>query len=289
MLVPCASPLPRQFSALWAGLFAISCACASALSCRSIAEPGFPSDAIPMRPPRPYAFWWQLTESCSARTAAFDNVRWYVVPNAAAIDVQGQRYGGYWFSKNNSIAMAGKKVLDAQLVRHEMLHALVGALHARDDFLIACGGIVACDQACLTDVGGPSVPDSAAPAIPLSTLNINVHVVPSSPSVSGDSGWVAITVSARNPLETGAWATLSPVPGNTAYAVTFGYDIVSCRPACAPGSRGEYEFLKGSRFGFMRQSTRRLTFDVRLDTGTYAIRGIFNADTTAAVMLSVAP
>jgi len=196
------------------------------IECASITDPPFPAGAVAMRPPRAYALWWQLTESCSNRSGVLDRIRWYLVPGSTSITVGGHQYQGFWFPQSSVIVLAGKEVLDGQLVRHEMLHALTGPLHARQYFIDACGGVVACDEECIIDAGGPAgTPDTTASVVPVSVVVASSHTDPASPSLAHDSGWVAITVSARNPRPAGVWALLSPIPGNPAYSATFGYDI----------------------------------------------------------------
>lgn len=101
------------------------------LSDQDITTP-MPPGAIRIQAPRPYAFWWQMTEACSGRTGDIADIRWFVVPNADSFAVHGKQYNGYWF-ENNSIVIASTHRLVGQLVRHEMLHALL----ARDEERVA--------------------------------------------------------------------------------------------------------------------------------------------------------
>ena len=110
-------------------------------------------------PPSIYRQWWTLTERCAGRQASFDDVSWYVVPNAETLPgtngLNGLSYG-------DRIVLAGANdgTAAGDLVRHEMLHAILGsgvAGHPRDMFVGRCAGVVVCVAECLTD-GGPAPP-----------------------------------------------------------------------------------------------------------------------------------
>jgi len=227
-----------------------------------------------------------MTEACSGRQGDFSAIHWFVVPNATTFEVRGEQYSGYWFG-DNSIVIASRQLLSGQLVRHEMLHALIGPGHSRA-FLDACGGVVACEEECLTEAGGLPVLDSTASAAPVSTLQTELQVQPANPSLSGDSGWVALSVLVHTPKEANVRATLAPIPGVPSYSATFGYDVASCQSTCT-GSMGSYFFVAGTVYDFTRGATRRYVFDVRLAPGTHVVRGIFNVDTTVAATFIVRP
>lgn len=239
-----------------------------------------------MTPPRPYASWWATTEACSERQGRFDDVEWYVVPDAKSFSVRGKDYNGVWY-ESNAIVIAGGSLLDGKLVRHEMLHALNRGDGHSKDFVTRCGGIVACVNDCAAEAGEPDMPAATAPEIPTSGLELVLGVSPGDPSVARDSGWVVIQVSVRNNTTADAWARLAPMADAFA-SETFGY-FVECVPSCGREFLSRYDFIWDSRFGLPARAVRRAAFDVRLPAGTYAIRGTFNTDTTSAVTVVVRP
>jgi hypothetical protein len=267
-------------SEAFASLFA-----AGVLSCGGITEPPFPANAVPMQPPRVYAMWWQLTQTCSGITADFASVRWYVVPNVSQISVDGHQVQGYWWSSGNRIAVVGSQLLQGQLVRHEMLHALTGPEHTHKYFIDKCGGVVACEADCVTEAGDTPPPPVDAPTVNASVLSVETSVQPPDASISTDSGWVGITVTARNIQTLPVWVRMTPVaPGSPAVA-TFGYVVECISGGCGGGD--EYRYLIADKVGFSAGQVRRYLFDRRLEPGTYALRGFFNVDTISTATFQI--
>jgi hypothetical protein len=258
-------------------------------ACESPLEPGLPSGAIAMHAPKPYDFWWKLTEACSGKTGTISTISWYYVPGVSEFELGGTKFVGYWFQNSNSIVLAGTAILHGQVVRHEMLHALTGSgAHVRAYFVDACGGVVACDDFCAREAGVPAVPDTTAPEMPVSALDLESAVQPSSPSLMADSGWVAISESVQNASSGDAWFRLSPVDSGSAYSATFGY-IVNCVAACQGGGGSGYAYVESHRFGLLANATKRYVFDFQLLPGTYGIRATFNDDTTGETLVTVTP
>src|SRR3954468_22975224 len=103
----------------WAACFLLS---PSMESCaRSSALPTVPANAVALVPPPAYSLWWQLTEECSGRTGDLNRIRWYVVPSAQHLRINGLPADGYW--RGDTIVLADSAKLAGSLVRHEMLHA----------------------------------------------------------------------------------------------------------------------------------------------------------------------
>ena len=191
--------------------FMLGCACAAtvAVACTDLTYP-LPDGAIQWTPPARFALWWRMTESCSGRQGDLRAVRWYVVPNATSIDVDGQQVHGETIG--NRIVLADSHRLDGPLVRHEMLHALLGVGgHPRDAFLVACNDVVACEGACETEAGGRPAPLEGATELAPRDLVTRVDVVPRPPAASQDSGAVAVIVSITNPRATPVWVRI-PTP-----------------------------------------------------------------------------
>src|SRR5215471_5613151 len=108
-------PLFRRAAALVASV---------AWGCTNLVEPPLPSGAVPMAMPPQYALWWRLTERCAAQSSDLDRISWYIVPGAKDLgpsDIQGE-----YFPLSHRIVVAGRYVADGPLVRHEMLHAILG-------------------------------------------------------------------------------------------------------------------------------------------------------------------
>lgn len=229
--------------------------------------------------------WWQLTEACSGVTGDFASVRWYEVPHASQIVVDGRAVQGYWWSEDNRIVLASSEVLQGQLVRHEMLHALTGAGHSHEYFIKRCGGVVVCEADCLTEAGDTPDPPIDAPTINPSELSVESSVVPSDALISTDSGWAAITITARNTQAVPVWVRMTPVAPGEPAAANFGYDFRCISGGCGGG--GEYDYVYADKVGFAAGQTRRLVFDRQLEAGTYSLRGFFNVDTTSATTFQI--
>jgi hypothetical protein len=235
------------------------------VSCGEITGP-FPQGAVLIDPPRVYEMWWRLTESCSGITGDYSHVRWFQVPNASEILVNGRPYQGYWTQAQDRIVI-------------EMLHALTGEHHTHEYFMDKCGGVVACQEECLTEAGDAPPPPADAPTIDVSDLTVESHLMSSDPSIASDTGWAAITITARNPRNEPVWVSLRSVAPTETASATFGYDSRCISGEC--GGDGGYNFIWENRIGFAAGQTRRFVFDRVVRAGTYAFRGFFNADTRA--------
>jgi len=114
-------------------------------NCHSPTEP-LPGGAVPLSPPpASYRTWWQEVEACSGRIGNFEAISWYYVPNVGVFTAgTNPNVDGYWQPYHHSITLAGFKVNDAYLVRHEELHAILQtADHPAEYFVNKCGSIVA--------------------------------------------------------------------------------------------------------------------------------------------------
>jgi hypothetical protein len=174
------------------------------LGCQSPVDPPLQADAQAFSALPVYARWWAVTQACSGRSGAFGAITWYVVPGARSIsDGTTNDLSGYWSRGSNRIVLAGDAQRDGNIVRHEMLHALLRvAGHPRAAFLEGCGGLVECREACVADAGPPSPADPAALRITADALEVQVTVVPAQPSRAIDEGIFSVTVRVRNPAPT---------------------------------------------------------------------------------------
>jgi hypothetical protein len=75
-------------------------------------------------PPPIYQEWWAKTEECSGLKGNFERLRWSVVEGTSFSCSSGQ-CAGHW-SADHHIFLASKWVMDEMVVRHEMLHDLIG-------------------------------------------------------------------------------------------------------------------------------------------------------------------
>ncbi len=268
---------------------ALGCACAVAtiaIACSDATAP-LPAGAIEWSPPARFALWWQMTESCSGRQGDLSAIRWYVVPNATSITVNGKQVQGETIGTDRIILVEPHR-LDGSLVRHEMLHALLGVGgHPRAAFLEACNGVVVCDSVCAADAGGRTDPPPDAPELTSRDVATRLEVVPRQPAVSQDSGAVAVIISITNPLATPAWVRLVPPGSQDAIGYTFGLalDYDDSRLVFLRGQMG----MIGTRFPLAANETRRYVWDGDLAAGDYGVRGWFNDDSTPRFLLKVAP
>ena len=212
-----------------------------------------------------YREWWALTEACSGLQGDFTRITWFRVPGAESIPRDdGTLVNGYWEGVSNRIVLAGNSERFGDLVRHEMLHALLqSGRHARDAFIGRCGGTVACDDTCIKDAGPPASPDPAATIVGPSALQIAVELVPSQPRVSVNDGWFRMVITARNPT-TGPVLVQLPPSEDAGPSLSFSYDISE-----GAGSGYRYDMRADvpevSRFA--PSETKRFIFDLQISAG----------------------
>jgi len=78
-----------------------------------------------MEAPAWYAAWWERTEECSGLTGDFEAIDWYIIPGQT-FELDGAEWVGHWI-QNVGIVIAGLYRNHEVVVRHEMLHELLGA------------------------------------------------------------------------------------------------------------------------------------------------------------------
>jgi len=152
-------------------------------------------------PPPAYQLWWRMTETCAARQGRLEAVSWYVMPRGVPVTTpEGEAVDGYWQDPGNRVVLASWAQFDGPVVRHEMLHALLGDVpgHPRDYFYLRCGGIVACAQACLEGVAADPANHNSYTVLPPDSLEVSATVTPATPSSTLYDGQFALTVSVTN-------------------------------------------------------------------------------------------
>ncbi|MHB0949732.1 MAG: hypothetical protein ACYC3Q_10030 [Gemmatimonadaceae bacterium] len=190
-----------------------------------------PRGARPFEPPAVYRQWWALTERCSGLRGDFDAVQWYEIPETSfGTTSEGERVDALWTGAGNRIVLTaapdGRR--EGDLVRHEMLHALMRAGgHSRDLFVARCGGVVTCMRSCVR--GSTPVPADPA-AIPVTPsqleLSVDVQVVP--PAWPDSQRYAMMVITARN-LSRDPWLMQLPAPGDVGPPVSFSYKLIDAR------------------------------------------------------------
>lgn len=235
-------------------------------ACDSATGPSLPPGAERFVPPAVYRQWWALTQACSRRSESVDVVSWYVVPGAETILLDdGSPVHGRWDSQGNRIVLAGGSWLYGDLVRHEMLHALLRTGdHPRAQFLGRCAGVVACVERCIADGGPPPPADPAAVPADPSALEIGVEATPEAPSSGQNGGHFVMVVTARNPSSQSLLIVQLPPSGDAGPSASFSYRIVG------EGGGGWYYAVRADVpevTRFVAGETKRFVFDLRIGAG----------------------
>lgn len=248
---------------------------------------GLPRGAIQFTPPAKYRAWWRLTESCSGVQGDLNAIRWYVLPKAGTFDLSGDTVNGAWYGDGNRIVIADSSLSDGELVRHEMLHALIRVpKHPRDQFLGRCGDIVACEDQCLADAGGPPDTSSNAVLADPRSLVASTLVLPNPVSLSADSGWTTFTVSLTNQ---NSWPVIAKVDSGEGFPITI-VEYRALAPDRCDGIGLDYQFDYYIPFAPAGTplATRRIVFDGQVKPcETYTVTGSFAEDAAPPVTLIV--
>lgn len=104
-------------------------------------EPALPPLAVRIEPPAVYSEWFARTATCSGLTGSPQTIEWYVVPGASTFRAEGADRVGMWQRSDgrSQIVIAGAYEHHEMVVRHEMLHHLIGeAGHPTDLFEERC-------------------------------------------------------------------------------------------------------------------------------------------------------
>lgn len=246
-----------RFAAAWAAApYALTTIILSmATACHYLTEP-LPDRADPFNPPAVYTRWWAMTEACSGRTGDLAAIHWYQVPGAWEIRLHdGREAAGYEEPSSDRIVLAGDQVNAGPVVRHEMLHALLGQPgHPEAQFRGACAGLV-------EPPGNPwALPTHDYANLPPESLSVatDAELLPR----ETDGGrWLTVLVTVLNPRGN---AVLVAAPGNAAKPPTFGYLL--------RGPSGGYEggeVANDSSVLFFRPfETKRWLFEFRVGSAT---------------------
>lgn len=263
------------------------------VACGQMVGPGVPAGAKPFPAPQEYALWWSLTEQCSALQGQLADVHWFVLPGVNHFTVSGRQVDGYWSPNQDAITLAEASVVDGGLVRHEMLHALLGVggeIHPATYFVSRCGGIVACDTACLRDAGSTSSPPPDAPIVAADSLRLGLEIVPTTVSEQLQGDWFVVIDSVKNPYSYPIWIKAIPFQSIANTSTTFGYSVRG------PGVTIDYQWMtRDSLIPFASGEVKRMAYDVgpanglTIGPGSYTVRGMFSRDTTPPKAVEIRP
>jgi hypothetical protein len=237
-------------------------------ACESPFAPRLPAGAVRFTPPSIYRQWWTLTEQCSGRQGLYEAVSWYVVPDAETLPGTNG-LNALWYG-DSRIVLAGAYdgIAAGDLVRHEMLHAILrDGGHPREMFVRRCAGVVVCIGECLSDGGSAPPPDPDARSEPASTLDLSVDVVPAAPASNVWDGYLMMIVHAHNPAsypivaEAGGFGYHLRAPGKEVW-----YDLPVDAPEDTRFAAGE---TKSLIFDFHIVDGSRSRYDIGPGTWTF--------------------
>lgn len=223
--------------------------------CNSVTDP-LPENAVRFAPPAVYSRWWVMTEACSGYTHDLAEVGWYKVPGPQFTH-NGQDVGGYYNLQNNQIVLAEDYVESGELVRHEMLHALLRKRgHPRTQFLGACASRVPCQGSCLSDAG-PWHDPSPFTVMPSDSLDVSAEATLLPPETDGQR-WFALEVSVKN---SHAGAVVAAAPHDIMPPPSFLFDL---RTASLGGISGGEVALDSSTIFFRPGETKRWLYEFKV-------------------------
>jgi hypothetical protein len=271
----------------------------AAIGCETSTAP-LPREAVQFNPPAVYTRWWSLTQECSGLTGDLAAIRWYVVPNAGSLQLKdGSSVNGYYLRGSNRIVLDGTDALSGDLVRHEMLHALLrgpasGPSHPREMFIRRCQGVVVCVDACTTDDGPAPPPDPAAIHVPQDDVTVSIDIQPANPSSAQDGGNFMMIITATNQLGVPIIADIQQCFLCALKTFSFRFDRTPS------GGESSYDMLDDypEQRRFAVGESKRFIFDFRnrdgetrynVAPGTYMFAGAYGGRWTLGVPVTVSP
>ena len=129
------SPRGSGSTATWLAIGALLSSCASLAGPHQVA---LPLGAVEIAAPAIYREWSDRTEACSGLIRSFSSVTWYVVPGVESFQTEKGPKVGLWLSKGGAdrIVIAGTYRNDEMVVRHELLHHLLGQEGHPDGYFV---------------------------------------------------------------------------------------------------------------------------------------------------------
>jgi hypothetical protein len=247
----------------------------------NIVDPELPHLAKQFTPPSFYTTWWEMTKSCSGASGSLDEVTWYEVPAGVPLELDGKPVSAYWSAGSNRIVVSSDVREDGQVIRHEMLHALLRDKgHFRGDFLERCAGYVTCTSQCVSDAGPPPAVGASVPRVSAASLEVTMSIAPTPLFSAVNGGYFNVTVRARNPASNQVVAEL---PSQGSAQISFSYFILGPN-----GEAGFVEVLDPGAAIFAAGETKVHVFDFfvgnegtrhgRIYPGLYTIRGSYGGN-----------
>ena len=259
--------------------------------CRADGPTGVPG-ASAYAPLAAYPLWWSLVESCSGLQGDYAAVRWARVAGTS-IPGSGGEAQGQWASATNTITLVATATTDPTLVRHEMLHALLGARggtgHPAAYFGVRCGGYVVCAGPCETEVAAATPTPADAPAVRADDLIVTARLVTLPSGSRATGGAFALVVTAQNPTPVAGWVVRSTNP-SVSEAPDFGYTLST--PLLPGVPLGALHAAPGARTYFGAGETQAHVFDVTASDfvpGAYALGGTFAGTRSAPAAVALPP
>lgn len=257
-----------------------------------------PANATRFAPPAVYARWWTMTEACSGRSGNLADIHWYRVP-VSEFMYGGQRAGGYTSRWSNRIVLTQAIIERGEMVRHEMLHALLRrGGHPRAEFLGSCASIVLCQGYCIKMAGPWHPPRTDYVVLPPESLDVASHPQLLSRESDGQR-WFDLEIRVTNPR---GRAVVVAAPGDRVTPHTFGYilrgPVTSWSPFRGGGTGGGEVMTDSSTVFFQPFETKKYLFEFlvadKLDEqhilpGTYVVRGDYARHYTAFDTVAVSP
>ena len=169
-----------------------------------------------------------MNEACSGRRRDIREIKFYASDAQQLQTRDGTDVGGYYEPERNCIVLRGDQRYNGVVVRHEMLHALLGKVegHPREAFLEKSAGTVVCLEQCSRQGGPWPAEDPSALRGPASLLTIQASSPHDSVVRSDPTSIFSASVMAMN--ETGRpLIVILPPSGDAGPPATFGFVIVT--------------------------------------------------------------
>ena len=260
-------------------------------SCEHLVDPPLPAGAVRFTPPPVYSVWWEMTKSCSGINRSLESVDWYEA-GGNGFSINGELVSAYWSAAGNQIILHSSVVRNGQIVRHEMLHALVQSKgHSREAFIAACGGVVSCTNQCREEAGPGPAPDPSDQRVPASAITVTSILEPVTPSLSVNDGYFALTVSATN-------ARAFPVVVTLGTGQSFAPIGFSALVGGNPAASFEVPAAFNDATMFKAGETKRHVFDFfgitpdgrgMLPAGNYTLTGRYGGNAAPTHAFTIAP
>ena len=237
---------------------AVLASCGLVVSACSLWDSEFPDSAALFVPPAQWRVWWEVLEDCSGRRGRFDDVTWFKAP-FGEITFEGRVAYAMWYADGNKIALSRDLETD-ELVRHEMLHAVLqDGSHSDDYFLRRCGDVVLCGRDCPRQVAPPDpVP------IRISQFDIDVEIFPRVPSLARYDDNIAFVLKVRNTTDRNGYADFR---GWNSAKCEAGVVVVSAADPNRSADLCAFVGAGGLPRYFLAHETRMVLLNMRLQHG----------------------